>query len=531
MLSKATAHCFLLFVCFALAADLVASTVVNHTYFKASNTEAEDNFGHSIALDANTLVIGANRESSSASGANGDQSNNDLERSGAVYVFALDDEGGWVQQAYLKASNTGSFDNFGNSVAIFGDTLVVGAPFENGASSGVNGEQNNDGIGNGAAYVFARDESGVWTQQAYLKASNSHEYAWFGWSVAISGNTVVVGARGERSSATGVNGNQSNDNWAESGAAYVFVRDDEGIWSQQAYLKASNTDLFDEFGRVLAIDGDTLVVGAAREASSAVGINGDQSRNDAFFSGAAYIFSREGTNWTQDAYLKASNTGSGDSFGRSVAVSGDSVIVGAPGEGSNAVNINGDQANNDAPGSGAAYVFIRTDQGWIQQAYLKASNAEPLSGFGASVGISEETVVVGAPYQDRSGAGINSFESNGDLAESGAFYVFSRNGDQWSQQAYVKAPNADAHDAFGTMIAIDESKVLVATREESSNAKGVDGDQLNNGAPGAGAAYLYDFGMFVNPPVIPALNFIGLVVLMSLLTLFGWKSLRRLSFT
>jgi len=138
-------------------------------------------------------------------------------------------------------------------------------------------------------------------QQAYLKASNTDANDTFGYAAAIDGDTVVVGASGEDSSATGVNGNQSLNDAENSGAAYVFTRSGT-TWSQQAYLKASNTEADDYFGDVVAIDGDTIVVGAPREDSSATGVNGNQSLNDASKSGAAYVFTRSGTTWTQQAY-------------------------------------------------------------------------------------------------------------------------------------------------------------------------------------------------------------------------------------
>ena len=175
-------------------------------------------------------------------------------------------------------------------------------------------------------------------QQAYLKASNAEAHDYFGFSVAVSGDTVVVGAPGESSTATGVNGDQSDNSAIEPGAAYVFVRTG-GIWSQQAYLKASNTGAGDTFGYRVAISGDTIVVGAIWEASNATGVNGNQSDNSAVGSGAAYVFVRSGTTWSQQAYLKASNTEADDQFGYSVAVSGDTVVVGAPYEDSNATGV------------------------------------------------------------------------------------------------------------------------------------------------------------------------------------------------
>jgi len=220
----------------------------------------------------------------------------------------------------------------------------------------VNGNQaDNTAADSGAAYVFIRNGSN-WSQQAYLKASNAEAGDYFGASTAISGNTVVVGACGEKSSATGVNGNQADNSAGWAGAAYVFVHND-GTWSQQAYLKASNTEAGDWFGWSVSISGDTAVVGAYGEASSATGVNGNQADNSALNAGAAYVFVRSSDNWSHQAYLKASNSGAGDYFGRGVSVSGNKMVVGAWGEDSNATGVNGNQADNSAPDIGAAYLF------------------------------------------------------------------------------------------------------------------------------------------------------------------------------
>jgi hypothetical protein len=153
-----------------------------------------------------------------------------------------------------------------------------------------------------------------------------------------------------------VNGNQADNSATSSGAAYVFVRSG-ATWTQQAHLKASNTEAGDQFGTNIAISGDTLVVGASIEGSNATGVNGNQADNSASFSGAAYVFVRSGTSWSQQAYLKASNNEAGDQFGSSVALSGDTLVVGTQGEDSNAVGVNGNQADNSASFSGAVYVF------------------------------------------------------------------------------------------------------------------------------------------------------------------------------
>ena len=196
----------------------------------------------------------------------------------------------------------------------------------------------------------------------YFKASNTGAADRFGWAVALSadGATLAVGARAEDSFATGVGGDQ-NDNLAfDPGAVYVF-RFDGTAWSQQAYVKASNTGEGDQFGFALALsaDGNTLAVGAIREGSNATGINGDQNADSAFDSGAVYLFRFDGTDWFQQAYVKASNTARGDFFGIRVALSGDgnTLAVGAPFESSNATGIGGDQNDNSAFETGAVYDF------------------------------------------------------------------------------------------------------------------------------------------------------------------------------
>jgi len=175
----------------------------------------------------------------------------------------------------------------------------------------------------------------------------------FGFSVAVSGDTVVVGAPGEDSSTTGVN-STPNESASFSGAAYVFTRSGT-TWSQQAYLKASNTGAFDEFGYSVAVSGDTVVVGSYFEDSSTTGVNSTPNES-AGQSGAAYVFTRSGTTWSQQAYLKAGNTGANDYFGYSVAVAGDTVVVGAFGEASSTTGVNS-TPNESAGESGAAYIF------------------------------------------------------------------------------------------------------------------------------------------------------------------------------
>ena len=471
--------------------SITVDLLEQQAYLKASNTDGSDQFGTSIAVSGDTVVVGSPSDDSAATGVNGDEDDNSASGAGAAYVFVRDGAT-WSQQAYLKASNTDGADSFGVSVAISGDTVVVGARLEDSAATGVNGDEgDNSASGSGAAYVFVRDGA-TWAQQSYLKASNTVGFDEFGTSIAISGDTVVVGAPREDSNATGVDGDESNNSAFDSGAAYVFARDGAGTWSQQAYLKASNTDNGDRFGTSVGVYGDTVVVGAFQEDSAAVGVGGDESNNSAGQSGAAYVFVRDGATWAQQAYLKASNTDNGDWFGFSVAVSGDTVVVGAFEEDSDATGVGGDDDNNDAVSAGAAYVFVRDDTTWSQQAYLKASNTGGIDQFGYSVAVAGDTVVVGARLEDSNATGVDGDEDNNFASDSGAAYVFARDGvGDWSQQAYLKASNTGNSDLFGASIAVSGRTVVVGALAEDSAATGVDGDGGNNSAGDSGAAYVF----------------------------------------
>jgi hypothetical protein len=447
-------------------------------YVKASNTEDFDQFGGTVAISGDTLVVGSHQERSNATGVNGDETDNSLIFAGAVYVFTRSGTV-WSQQAYVKASNTGAEDSFGGAVAISGDTLVVGAFGEASSATGVDGDETDNSANNsGAVYVFTRT-AGIWSQQAYLKASNTEIDDWFGKSVSISGDTLVAGARREDSNATGVDGDGVNNLASNAGAAYVFTRT-AGVWSQQAYLKASNTGTDDTFGGSVSISGETLVVGANAESSNATGVDGDGVNNLARNAGAAYVFTRTAGVWSQQAYLKASNTGTGDAFGWSVAISGDTVVSGAYAEGSNATGVNGDGLNNLATGAGAAYVFTRTATIWSQQAYLKASNTDAGDAFGISAAISADTLVIGAQSEASNATGIDGDETDNSASGAGAAYVFNRKAGVWGQQAYLKASNAEATDAFGWAVATSEDTPVVAGWLEDSNATGVNGDETNN---------------------------------------------------
>jgi len=479
--------------------DSIAAT----EYLKASNTDAGDEFGFAVALsgDGNTLAVGAYAEDSAATGIDGNQTDNTATNAGAVYVFTRS-AGAWKQQAYVKASNTGAEDRFGWSLALSddGNTLAVGAYAEDSAATGIGSNQADDtASAAGAVYVFTRS-AGAWTQQAYIKASNAGAGDEFGWSIALSadGDTLAVGALFEDSAATGVGGNQADNTASNSGAAYVFTRS-SGTWTQQAYVKASNTGGGDWFGRSVALsgDGDTLAVGAVYEDSAATGIDGDQADNTAANAGAVYVFTRSAGAWTQQAYIKASNTGAGDQFGFSVALTagGDTLAVGALYEASAATGIDGDQADDTAANAGAVYVFTLSTGTWTQQAYVKAGNTDAEDRFGWSVALSDDgdTLAVGAPFEDSAAAGVGGDQTGDTIDNAGAAYVFTRSAGTWTQQAYTKASNTDRGDWFGRSVALsdDGDTLAIGSQYEDSAATGIGGNQANDTASAAGAVYVY----------------------------------------
>jgi hypothetical protein len=486
----------------AVAAAQAPSPWRETAYLKASNAEAGDHFGNGGALegqgvalsgDGRTLAVGAPYESGDGSG----PADNSLYSAGAVYVFVLEN-GRWSQQAYLKASNPGQSDKFGYAVSLSrdGDTLAVSAYFEAGPD---------DKLPNsGAVYVFTRS-GGRWRQQAYLRASNAGEPDdgdQFGFSISLSGDgaTLAVGAIAEDSGATGVNGNQNDNSKPSSGAVYVFARRVDA-WTQQAYIKASNTDANDLFGYSvgLSADGNTLAASAFDEDSSARQINGPQDVGRRG-SGAIYVFQRVNGTWSQQAFLKASNAEAGDSLGYAVAISADGATIagGAADEDCTTPGVRPpgppgcDDDRESDTSIGAAYVFARGAGGaWTQQAFLKASNPGKEDWFGARLALSGDgnTLAVGAQVENGSARTING-PADDAAEDAGAVYVFRRNGTLWSQQAYLKASNADAYDEFGSAMALNADGALLAVGARGESAAGM--DPRDNSAPGAGAVYVFE---------------------------------------
>jgi hypothetical protein len=294
----------------------------------------------------------------------------------------------------LLASDGEANDEFGLSVSISGDTALIGAI-----------KESDNGQYAGSAYVFTYTGTN-WTLQQKLVASDGQAHDYFGYFVSLDGDTALIGAAGVAS---------------QRGAAYVFVRSGT-TWSQQAKLLASDGADYDEFGCSVSVSGDTALVGA-------YGHDGSK--------GAAYVFFRTGTSWTQQAKLIAPDGTTNDQFGLSIALSGDTALVGA----------HWDEDIDDYD-SGSAYVFIRTGTTWSQQQKLLASDGAAYDEFGRAVSLSGDTALIGAPKSDMA-------------TVPGSAYVFTRSGTSWAQQQKLVASDGIAPDFFGCAVAVEGDNALV----------------------------------------------------------------------
>ena len=386
-------------------AEAAASETAKLTSSEPAETEI---FGHSVAIDGETAVVGApgHRPRGVATG--------------AAYVFVRDD-GAWTEQARLVASDGERHDHFGASVAIDGDTIVVGANLREYA-----GESKA-----GAAYVFDR-QNGRWTEQQTLTATGSDSGDRFGSSLALDGGTLLVGANRDDHVTRGP---------IDQGSVYVFTRHD-GRWSRQQTLRASDARQDDWFGYSVAIDGGTAVIGAIEADNESV--------DDA---GAAYVFERRNGMWSERARLTASDRGQGHRFGDSVAVDGTTVVVGAD---------RWDVDGMDAVGK--AYVYRRSGGDWIERAALTASDRAETDFFGDDVAIDGDVAVVGAP----------------GYGSVGSVYVFNRRGEAWSEDRQLSGSDTARRDSFGAILALDGTTTLVGAPHHDQD-----------GFDKAGAAYVF----------------------------------------
>jgi hypothetical protein len=374
----------------------------------AADGAACDGFGYAVALSGDTALVGAYN---AAGGTNQNQ--------GAAYVFVRSG-GAWSLQQKLAAADGAANDNFGWAVALNGNTAVIGAI---GCAAGTNAAQ-------GAVYVFVRNGT-MWTPQQKLTASDGAAGDVFGWSVAASGETALVGALSSP-------GGQRNQ-----GAAYVFARSG-AVWTQQQKLTASDGVAGDAFGTAVALNGDTALIGAPDKDSGAQALQG-----------AAYVFTRNGTSWAQQQKLMAGDGAANDTFGLSVALSGETALIGATGA----------TLSNQAA-QGSAYVFARSGVIWNQQQKLTASDGAALDSFGAAVALNGAQALVGAP---------------GGSVTRGAAYVFARSGTVWHPQQKLTASDGAAGDAFGNAVTLSGGTALV----------GAFGAELVSN-PDQGAVYSFD---------------------------------------
>ena len=390
-----------------------------------------------------------------------------------------------------------------NNVTVGADNLSQLVALAVGTNPAINIVVTQNTVSKSYSLVVTRALAATFAQQAYIKASNTGDNDEFGYSVALSGDTLAVGSRFEDSSLAGVeNPAADNNDQSNAGAVYVFIRNG-ATWTQQAYIKSSNPQANDNFGISVALYGDTLAVGAPNEISSTKGINtvDDDSTSQ---SGAVYVFTRSGVEWSQQAYIKASNagvlnTGNSDKFGASVSLYGDTLAVGAINEDSSTTGVN-TVPDEGASNSGAAYVFIRNGDVWTEQAFIKASNTQAYDNFGTSVAVFEDTLAVGALGEDNSTAGINPQVDNDAARDSGAVYVYTRTGGNWTQQAYIKSSDPGevktsppgTGDEFGVSIALSGNTLAVGARLEDSNSTGVGGAQNDDNATlSSGAVYVF----------------------------------------
>jgi hypothetical protein len=354
-----------------------------------------DRFGSALAVSGDTAVIAADCDDSAT---------------GAAYVFTRTG-GVWTQQRKLTANDGAAYNYFGSSVAVSGDTALIGATRED--------------IYRGSAYVFIRT-GGVWHQQQKLMAGDGTAGDYFGHSVSVSGDTAVVGA--------------SYDN-NKIGSAYVFTRTN-GVWHQQQKLTAADGATDDHFGCSVSLSGNTMVVGASYDDTK---------------SGSAYVFTRTGGVWHQQQKLTADNRAVGDDFGQSVSVSGETAVVGA-------------YYDDDKVGS--AYVFTRAADGtWSQQAKLTADDGAAWDRFGWSVSVSGDMALIGA---------------FGDDSVKGSAYVFTRAADgTWSQQQKLLAGDGAAADEFGQSVSVSGDTAVIGA--------------LGDDDKGSGSGSAYIFGS--TPPI------------------------------
>ncbi len=430
----------------------------------ASDRALNDNFGFSVSISGNILVVGALFEDEDASGAS------TLVSAGSAYIFYKDQGGvdNWGQVKKIVASDRAQLDYFGRAVSISDDMIVVGAYQEDQDASG-----GNTLSGAGSAYVFHKDQGGSdnWGQVKKIVASDRGVEDRFAYTVSISGDIVVVGAYLESEDASGAN------TFNAAGSAYIFYKDQGGAnnWGQVRKIVASDRDINDYFGSSLSVSGDIIVVGAYREDEDASGANSITS------AGSAYIFYKDlggADNWGQAIKIVPDFRNVLDEFGHSVAISGNNVLVGSYREDydENELNLLGD--------AGAAYVFNKDEGGvdnWGQVKKMVAADRDAADNFGSAVAIFDTTVLVAAVYEDEDVNGGNTLSNAG----SAYFFHIDEGGvNNWGQKQKVVMEDAGADQNYGYSVAVDGNYAVVAAYRDFSDETG------NNHLFEAGSAYI-----------------------------------------
>ena len=422
---------------YAQVNKLVASDRIN-------NTE----FGRAVAITNNYAVVGVQLEDNDSEG------KNPKPQAGAVYVYERSSDNKWKQVQKIVAADRSPGAHFGWSVGISGNTIVVGAIYERFDAAGRN-ESNSEG----AAYVFERGADGDWKQTQKLLSSAREGYNYFGTSVAIDGNIIVVGAPGHSRDSTERNENTVGD----AGAVFVFERRGNN-WRRTYKLLASDRKFAGGLGNAVAINGNSVIAGATNQD---FGEDGEDRMEAA---GAAYIWDRlDDGKWTKAKKLVASDRTAYDKFGFSVAISGDHAIVGA-----NGVTLKRTDENND-PNSGEAYIFSRNENGeWKEVISIIPNDRKDRDLYGNSVGISGNYAIVGSPM------------GNTNKGDVGVVYVYWKNPqDKWVQSQKLSASDEGMFSNFGGAVAIHKGLVITGAHIESRDIAG------KNGLTNAGAAYIF----------------------------------------
>ncbi|WP_108127563.1 hypothetical protein [Saccharospirillum mangrovi] len=440
-----------------------------------------DAFGAAVAIsaDGQILAIGAPGEDSSPFAH--DSEARATVNAGTVYLYQFH-QGEWWPQATVRAADSESDDRFGTRLGLSADgtVLVVGAPYKD--SVGRSQKRFNQGV----AYVFRRHDS-QWLQEAQLSASNADSFDEFASELVLSadGQTVAIAAPGEDSRDATVGPDRQQIN---AGAVYLFQHQD-GEWREMSRFKAEPARLMDSFGRALSLsaDGRVLAVGVDRE-DRWVDI-GNNTQRWLSNSGAVYLYEQRDSDWSLASKIHPRLADSHDNFGAALSLNsaGTQLAVGAPGESGLPAAMN--EANNEAPNAGAVYLFERGQDGWQQQAYVKAQQGEANDGFGSELQLSAEgnRLAVGAPWEDGDAA------DNNDAVQAGAVYVFDSNDAHWQQTAYLKADNIAAFDHFGKALALTQDGHQLVVGVEAEDAGLVDNHSgFQRGlALRSGAAYLF----------------------------------------